>query len=148
MHRLPAFAILLLASASSAFAEAVGPGAVPDVTSPAGPGATGPQAAPGPLAQFMPILMLVGLFAFMYFVIIRPQRKEEKRRKELVDSIKRGDEVTTIGGAHGVVETVGEQTVDVRLGVGAKAGEGLVVRYTKGAISANVSAEQTSSKGK
>ena len=147
MPRLPAFVILLVASASSAFAEAVGPGGVPDVTAPAGPGPGGAQAAPGPLAQFMPILMLVGLFAFMYFVIIRPQRKEEKRRKDMVDAIKRGDEVTTIGGAHGVVEAVGEQTIDVRIGVGAKAGESLVVRYTKGAISANVSAE-TASKGK
>ena len=104
--------IVLLSLATVCLAEAMGP---PGSAAPAGaPAGTAPDA---PAASMLPtILMMVAIFGFMWFVLIRPQRKEEKRRKEMVEATKRGDEVVTIGGAHGVVETVGETTVDVRLG--------------------------------
>jgi preprotein translocase subunit YajC len=132
MYRL----ILLLSAASVLFAEAAGPGA-----SPVGPEApaTAPGAAQAAPSMVPTILLMVGIFAFMYFVLIRPQRKEEKRRKEMLSGIKRGDSVTTIGGLHGTVETVGEQTIDVRIGSG---NETLVVTFTKGAVNANMSAEK------
>ena len=93
----------------------------------------------------MPILMMVGIFAFMYFVLIRPQRKEEKRRKEMLGALKRGDAVTTIGGVHGTVETVGEQTIDVRVGSGDQT---LVVTFNKGAVNANMTAETAAADSK
>lgn len=131
MYRL----IVLLSAASLAFAQEVAPAAP-----------IGPETAPGtgggaaPAAQQNPmffIIMMVGVFAFMYFVMIRPQRKEEKRRKEMLAELKRGDKVVTIGGVHGTVETVGEQTIDVRVG----SGETIVVTFNKGAVNANMSAE-------
>ena len=136
MYRL----VLLLSATSLAFAEAAGPGAVP--VAPEGP-AGAPAGATG-ASSMMPILLMVGIFAFMYFVLIRPQRKEEKRRKEMLTALKRGDHVTTIGGVHGTVETVGEQTIDVRVGSGDQT---LVVTFNKGAVNANVSAEKAVADG-
>ena len=138
MHR---FALLLLL-ATTVFAEASGPGAVPVVApvegvAPAGAAAQQPSMLPS-------ILLMVGIFAFMWFVLIRPQKKEEKRRKEMIEAMKRGDKVVTIGGVHGVVETVGESTIDVRVGDGS----GLVVTYNKGAVQQNVSAEQANASKK
>ena len=133
MYRL----VLLLSAASVAFAEAAGPGAAP--VAPEAP-ATAPGAAQAAPSMLPSILLMVGIFAFMYFVLIRPQRKEEKRRKEMLSAIKRGDLVTTIGGLQGTVETVGEQTIDVRIG---SSSDTLVVTFTKGAVNANMTAEKT-----
>ena len=131
--------VLLLSAVSIAFAEAAGPGAAPEA-----PGAPAGAATSG-LGGMMPILMMVGIFAFMYFVLIRPQRKEEKRRKEMLGALKRGDAVTTIGGVHGTVETVGEQTIDVRVGSGDQT---LVVTFNKGAVNANMTAETAAADSK
>lgn len=135
--------VLLLSAVSLAFAEAAGPGAAP--AAPTDPAGAPAGAGPSGLGGMMPILMMVGIFAFMYFVLIRPQRKEEKRRKEMLGALKRGDAVTTIGGVHGTVETVGEQTIDVRIGSGDHT---LVVTFNKGAVNANMTAEQASADGK
>ena len=44
------------------------------------------------------ILMLVVLFALMYFLMIRPENKRKKQAQEMRDSLKKGDVITTIGG--------------------------------------------------
>ncbi len=134
MYRL----VLLLSAASLAFAQ---DGAAP--VAPIGPDSgTGGGAAPAAAgAQGNPlffIVMMVGVFAFMYFVMIRPQRKEEARKKEMLGALKRGDKVVTIGGVHGTVETVGEQTIDVRVGSGDPT---VVMTFNKGAVNANMTAE-------
>lgn len=133
MHRI----VLLITAASLLLAES-GP------ELPAAPGtAPGtPAAAPqgNPMWQ---ILLFVGVMvAMMWFMVIRPQKKEEKRRKEMVDSTKRGDEVVTIGGVHGTVEAVGEGTIDVRIG---KGNESVVVTFNKGAVSVNATNERANS---
>lgn len=137
MHRI----LLLLLVATAIFAEASGPGAVPAVAPVAGDPAA-PGAQPGAGSILPQILLMGGIFAFMWFVLIRPQRKEEQRRKSMLEATKRGDKVITLGGAHGVVETVGETTIDVRIGDGS----GLVVTYSKSAVQQNLSAEQASAK--
>jgi len=120
--------------------------AAPGDVAPAGaPDGAAPAAASQSSPLFM-ILMMVGVFAFMWFVMIRPQKKEEKRRKEMIEATKRGDKVVTIGGAHGTVEAVGEGTIDVRLGGDGDKG-GMVVTFNKAAVSANLSGEQAA-KGK
>ena len=128
--------ITLLASASLAFAENAGPDAPSAPVAPAAPG--GAPAAGGAGSMLPSILLMVGIFAFMYFVLIRPQKKEEKKRKEMLSALKRGDKVVTIGGVHGTIETIGEQTIDVRVGTGSNT---LVVTFNKGAVNANMSNE-------
>jgi preprotein translocase subunit YajC len=57
------------------------------------------------------IIMLVIMFAIFYFLLIRPQQKRAKQHKELVESLKVGDQVVTAGGMHGKVAAVQENVV-------------------------------------
>ncbi len=100
-------------------------------------GATGGAAAQGQPSIWPMILLIGGMFLFMWFVIIRPQKKEEKRKKEMLGSTKKGDEVETIGGLRGEVVTVGEQTMEVRLGKDP----GVVVVFSRPAVHRNLTQE-------
>ena len=66
-------------------------------------------------AQYINILMIVFLFAFMYFMIIRPQSKRNKELKLLQDSLKEGDRIVTFAGIYGDIVEVGTVTVKVRI---------------------------------
>ena len=66
-------------------------------------------------AQYINILMIVFLFGFMYFMIIRPQSKRNKELKLLQDSLKEGDRIVTIAGIYGDIVEVGTVTVKVRI---------------------------------
>ena len=57
------------------------------------------------LAQFIPLILI---FVIFYFFLIRPQQKRVKEHKNMVSSLKRGDEVITSGGIIGKVERVME----------------------------------------
>ena len=66
--------------------------------------------------SWLSIVMLIALFAFMYFVMIRPQQKKEKELKAMRDSLKVGDEVVTIGGIYGKIIKVKEDRVTLACG--------------------------------
>ena len=57
------------------------------------------------------ILMLVVLFALMYFLMIRPENKRKKQAQEMRDSLKKGDVITTIGGVVGKIFSVNNDTI-------------------------------------
>ena len=56
-------------------------------------------------AQFIPLILI---FVIFYFFLIRPQQKKIKEHKNMVTSLKRGDEVVTSGGIVGQIEKVHE----------------------------------------
>ncbi len=62
------------------------------------------------------IILMVALFAIMYFVMIRPQKKKQKEEQEMRDSIQIGDEITTIGGICGRVVTVKDDSLVIETG--------------------------------
>ena len=66
------------------------------------------QAAPGfgGLAEFL--LPLVLIFVVFYFLLIRPQQKKAREHREMVEAVRRGDQVVTGGGIYGKVTKVGE----------------------------------------
>ncbi len=64
----------------------------------------------------MTMLMMVLMFAVFYFLLIRPQQKRAKEHKQMVNSLRKGDEVITNGGLCGRVVDTQEQTVTVDLG--------------------------------
>lgn len=57
------------------------------------------------------IIMLVILFAIMYFLMIRPENKRKKKAQEMRDGLKKGDTVTTIGGIVGKIVHVNKDTI-------------------------------------
>lgn len=65
------------------------------------------QAAQGDGGMGM-ILMLVAMFAIMYFFMIRPQQKKQKEIQQFRNSIEKGQEVITAGGIYGVVRDIDE----------------------------------------
>ncbi|MBR2875670.1 MAG: preprotein translocase subunit YajC [Clostridia bacterium] len=64
----------------------------------------------------MSLLMLVAMFAAMYFFVMRPQKKRQKEEQEMRDSIQIGDEITTIGGIVGRVVVVKDDSVVLETG--------------------------------
>lgn len=64
------------------------------------------------LSQLLPFIFLIGI---MYFVIIRPQQKEAKARKEMIDSLAKGDKVVTAGGLIVEIKKVEEKFLTVAI---------------------------------
>lgn len=62
------------------------------------------------------VLYAVVIFGFLYFLAIRPQKKQEKKQKEVMDSIAVGDSILTTSGFYGMVIDVAEDTVIVEFG--------------------------------
>ena len=62
------------------------------------------------------IIMIVALFAIMYFMMIRPENKRKKKAQEMRDGLKKGDTITTIGGIIGKVVSVNNDTFVIETG--------------------------------
>ncbi|WP_028102616.1 preprotein translocase subunit YajC [Pseudoduganella violaceinigra] len=66
------------------------------------------------------IVILVGMLAVMYFVMIRPQQKRAKEQKTMMEALAKGDEVVTIGGIMGKVTKVNDQNVAIEVSQGTE----------------------------
>jgi preprotein translocase subunit YajC len=64
------------------------------------------------ITTLIPFALIIGIF---YFFIIRPQNKKQKETQRMLSAIKKGDRVVTIGGLHGVIQSVKESTVIVKV---------------------------------
>lgn len=62
-----------------------------------------------------PMVFMVLMFVMMYFVLIRPQRTRQKQHEALIKNIKTGDHVVTAGGVHGIISSVKDTTVMLRV---------------------------------
>lgn len=69
--------------------------------------------ASGTIMLVVQIALFVGIF---YFLLIRPQRAEQARHREMVASLKRGDRVATAGGLVGDVAAINEDTITLKTG--------------------------------
>jgi len=67
----------------------------------------------GSIMSILPLM--VGMFAIMYFLIIRPQQKQRKDREALLSAIKKGDRVVTSSGLYGTVVGLSEHTVTLKV---------------------------------
>ena len=70
--------------------------------------------------QYMFFITLALVFLIFYFLLIRPQRKEQKEREALIANVKKGDKIITIGGIHGMVSLTKEKTVVIKIDEGCK----------------------------
>jgi preprotein translocase subunit YajC len=77
-------------------------------------------------------LVILAMFAFLYFLMIRPQRAQQRKQTEMLSAIKPGDEVVTTGGIYGEVVQLDEERVmlevddDVRIAIARRAIAGVV----------------------
>lgn len=78
------------------------------------------------MGMIFPIVVFVLVF---YFLIIRPQKKRQKEHENLIASLRRGDQVVTIGGLFGTVKEVKDDSFILEID------EGVKVRVLKSAIS-------------
>lgn len=70
-----------------------------------------PAGAAG-LYQMVPYILMFGIF---YFVLIAPMRKQQKKTKDMLATLKKGDRVLTSGGIYGTVSQVEDQIVWVKI---------------------------------
>ncbi len=66
------------------------------------------------------VATIVMMIAIFYFFIIRPQNKKQKELEKMISALKKGDKVVTIGGIHGVVSSVKQDTIIVKVDDNAK----------------------------
>jgi preprotein translocase subunit YajC len=83
----------------------------------------------------LPLLLLIPI---MYFLMIRPQQKRQKQWQSMLSSIKTGDRVTTAGGIRGIILSIKDDSIVVRV-----APDNLKLEIAKSAI-ASVTTEDTS----
>ncbi len=69
------------------------------------------------LMSVVPFILIIAIF---YFFIIRPQNKKQKETQKMIDALKKGDKVVTIGGIHGLVSQTKEKTVIIKIDEGVK----------------------------
>jgi len=85
---------------------------------------TQPQA--GALGALLPLIMIFFVF---YFLLIMPQQKKQKAHKKMLDELKEGDKVVTVGGAMGVISRIKDNVVTIEFKDGVK------IDYMKNAVS-------------
>lgn len=65
----------------------------------------------GSNSQMISLLYVVGLFALLYFLMIRPQQQRQKKHQEMISNIKQNEKVITIGGIYGTIIKIKEKSV-------------------------------------
>ena len=80
-------------------------------------GSPNAQPAPNPIMSFVPMIVVIGI---LYFLIIRPQQRQAKEHRSMVDSLKSGDRVVTQGGILGTVTSIKGGIVQVKIAENVK----------------------------
>ena len=83
----------------------------------------------GQSQQFFPVIWIVLLFAVMYFTMIRPQRTQARKKREMLDALKRGDRVVLIDGIHATIADIKDDVLSLDLAPNMR------VKADKGAVS-------------
>ena len=75
------------------------------------------------------VFTIVAMILIFYFFLIRPQKKQEKETKKMLDALKKGDKIVTIGGIYGTIFNVTESTVVIKVDDNTK------IEFSKTAVS-------------
>lgn len=95
------------------------------------------QAAAGGSSMSLRIMMMVAIFAIMWFFMIRPQQKKQKEIRKFQNALAEGTKVVTSGGVYGTVKRVDLEanTVDVEIA------RGVVITVAKGYVFADAASQ-------
>ena len=94
--------------------------------------ATSASTTGGMAGMLLPFLLVI---LIMYFFLIRPQNKKQKELDKMLSALKKGDKIVTIGGIHGVISSVKEKTVIVKVDDDCK------IEFNRTAISSVINPE-------
>lgn len=100
-------------------------------------------AATGNSGMIGSLIMMVLLFAVMYFILIRPQKKKEKEQQAMQRAVRIGDEIVTIGGIVGLVTRVEDDTIQIETG-----GDRHKMRIKTWAIQENITVKEDNERAK
>ena len=78
------------------------------------------------------IVLVVAMIAIFYFIVIRPQKKQENRRRQMINSLSKSDWVVTIGGMVGQVAEISDDFVTLRVDLK----KDVALKFRKSAIAA------------
>lgn len=92
--------------------------------------------SPEMLGTVGPIVVMIAIF---YFLLYRPQKNQQKKRMSMLDSLKKGDKVVTIGGIYGTIETLSDKSLKL------KVADRVVIEVARASINA-VLTEETEAK--
>jgi preprotein translocase subunit YajC len=103
-------------------------------TAPAGPAPGAPAAAPASpfTGMLVPLILCAGVF---YLLVLGPERKQRKKREEMLKNISKGDKVMTSGGLYATVAQVQEDVITLQIADGVRA------RFSRSAVQSIVSDE-------
>lgn len=90
--------------------------------------------SPSPLMQFLPLILVFGIF---YFLLIAPMRKRQKAHQQMLSALKKGDRVLTSGGLYGEIHALDDTSVVLRIADDVK------VKVARHAISGLEGQEET-----
>ena len=85
------------------------------------------------LGTWGPIIIMVLIF---YFLLYRPQKSAQKRRRSMLDTLKKENRVMTIGGIYGTIVDIDEKTVKLKIA------EHTIIEVARSSINANISQEK------
>ncbi|MGL6016900.1 MAG: preprotein translocase subunit YajC [Selenomonadaceae bacterium] len=91
----------------------------------------------GLVVSYGPIVFMVVLF---YFLLYKPQKKEQKRRIGMLETLKKGNRVLTLGGIYGEITAIHENVIKLKIA------ENVEIQVARASISANVSQDETDAK--
>ena len=89
--------------------------------------------SPETLGTLGPIVVMVAIF---YFLLYRPQKKQQNRRRAMLDSLKKGDQVITIGGIYGTIVELGDTSLKLKIA------DGVVIEVVRSSVNANVTQQE------
>ena len=64
------------------------------------------------MGNLLPLVLIFGIF---YFILIRPQQKQQSDFKKMVENLKKNDQIVTMGGVHGTIVALKEKTFIIRV---------------------------------
>jgi len=88
------------------------------------------------------LIILVGLFAVLWLVLIRPQKARQRQQQQLLESVAPGDEVLTVGGIYGIVQSIDEEGDLI-----VEIAEGIHVRLARRSVATVVKPEEEDDEG-
>lgn len=98
------------------------------------------QAGGAPGGQYGTFILIGGFIIIFYFFMIRPQQKKQKDQKKFIEDIKKGDSVVTMGGIHGKVFAIEDDTILLEVDRSTK------IKIEKSSISLDASKQYSAKK--